>query len=38
MRSGINTTNKDEEKLINNININLVVDEQSASFINNNSE
>ncbi len=37
-RSGTDIVNKDEERLINNININLVVDKQSASSINNNSE
>ncbi len=29
---------KDEERLINNINIDLIIDEQSASFINNNNK
>ncbi len=38
MWSEISIANKDEERLINNIDIDLIVDEQSASFIINNSK
>ncbi len=36
--SGTNIVSEDEERLINNININLVIDEQFMSSINNNNK
>ena len=38
MRSETDIISKDEERLINNMNINLIIGEQSTSFINNNDE
>jgi len=38
MWSRTNIISKDKERLINNININLVIDKQFTSFINNNNE
>ena len=38
MRSTINIINEDQERLINNININLIVGEQSTSFISDNNK
>ncbi len=37
-RSETDTVSEDKERLINNIDIDLVVDEQSAPFINNNGK
>ncbi len=37
-RSGTDIISEDEERLINNININLVVDKQSTSSINDNDK
>jgi len=38
MRSEINIISKGEERLIDNMNIDSVTDEQSAPFINDNNE